>query len=353
MAVALVIIRGNQNEGVVPPPAPSVAGPGGVPRYYAAVVPEVRVGGFGLLVGDTRTGQTLANIRPPAHMSYASVTAAADDRTFVAFATSTGGSGMNGRWYMLHLAPGTAHVVSLTSTPIHPQSGVRASALSGSGTLLAVAENGALQRVLVFSVATGRPLRIWSTKAAPDLWTSSSTQQNYLTWIDGSRPLLTIGTTYTTDADFSCEAAQGWQPITVTRGVEAGQGVICGGGEKSDLPQAVSGTASPSAASSAGDATCTPRNQPSIGFLESTADGLGESYLGLTAGETECPATAQAGDGAYIGWSNADGSVLVGSLAWDGRARFGIFRGSRFTPLPALLVAVPEPAGAPAGMVAW
>jgi hypothetical protein len=122
-------------------------------------------------------------------MSYASVTAAADDRTFIAFATNPRGTGMNGRWYMLHLAPGTAHVVSLTSTPIHPQSGVRASALSGSGTLLAVAENGALQRVIVFSVATGRPLRMWSTKAAPDLWTWSSTQQNELTWIDGDRAI--------------------------------------------------------------------------------------------------------------------------------------------------------------------
>jgi hypothetical protein len=194
VAIALVLVRGNPNEGVVPQPAPTVAGPGGVPRYYVALDPVTvnHVGGFGLLVGDTLTGQTLAVINPPAHMSYASVTAAADDRTFLAFATNTGGSGMNGGWYVLHLAPGTAHVVSLTSTPIHPQSGVRASALSGSGTLLAVAENGppyALQRVIVFSVATGRPLRAWSTKAAPDLWSSSSAQQNLLTWIDGDRAI--------------------------------------------------------------------------------------------------------------------------------------------------------------------
>ncbi len=192
VALALVLARGNPNGGVVHPPAPTVAGPGGVPRYYVAVVPVVRVGGFGLLVGDTLTGQTLADINPPAHMSYASVTAAADDRTFLAFATNTGGSGMNGRWYILHLAPGTAHVVSLMSTPIHPQSGVRASALSGSGTLLAVAENGppyAHPRVIVFSVATGRPLRIWSTKAAPALWNWSSAQQDELTWIDGDRAI--------------------------------------------------------------------------------------------------------------------------------------------------------------------
>ena len=39
--------------------------------------------------------------------------------------------------------------------------------------------------------------------------------------------------------------------------------------------------------------------------------------------------------------------------AWDGQARFGIFRGSRFTSLPALPVSVPVPAGVFAGTVAW
>ena len=193
VAIALVLVRGNPNEGAVPQPAPTVAGPGGVPRYYVALDPGTvkRAGGWGLLVGDTLTGQTLAEINPPAHMSYASVTAAADDRTFLAFATNTGGSGRNGRWYMLHLAPGTEHVVSLTSTPIHPQSDVVASALSGSGTLLAVAEYGSQGqgRLIVLSVATGRPLRIWSTKAAPAMWLASSTQENLLTWIDGDRAI--------------------------------------------------------------------------------------------------------------------------------------------------------------------
>ena len=194
VAIALVLVRGNPNEGVVSQPAPGVAGPGGVPRYYVALDPVTvkHAGGWGLLVGDTLTGQTLADINPPAHMSYASVTAAADDRTFLAFATNAPGyrvTGMDGRWYMLHLAPGTAHVVSLTSTPIHPQSGVRASALSGSGTLLAVAEYGSLGRIIIFSVATGRPLRIWSTKAPPAMWSASSTQENLLTWIDGDRAI--------------------------------------------------------------------------------------------------------------------------------------------------------------------
>ncbi len=166
---------------MVPQITPSGAGPGGVPRYYVALDPVTGRGSAnGLLAGDLVTGQTLAVIPPPAHMSFESVTAAADDRTFFAFATVSGGSWSAGRWYELALAPGTAHPVSLTSTAIAPQSGVVASALSGSGKELAVAEVGPAkgqQRVVVFSVATGRALRAWSTRDAPAMWANGLTTQ--------------------------------------------------------------------------------------------------------------------------------------------------------------------------------
>jgi hypothetical protein len=200
VAVALVLVRGNPNEGAVPQPAPTGALPGGVPRYYVAVHPVRGSNGEvnHLLVGDALTGQTIDDIAPPAHVSYASVTAAADDRTFLAFATQSGatgsgGSQTTGRWYILRLAPGTENVVELSSTALLPESGVVASALSASGRYLAVAEDGppkGLQRVIVFSVATGRPLRVWSTNDAPDLWALGVTsQQNLLTWIDGDRAI--------------------------------------------------------------------------------------------------------------------------------------------------------------------
>ena len=82
------------------------------------------------------------------------------------------GQAPTGRWYRLVLAPGTAHVVSLTSAPIGPQSGVIASAVSSSGKELAVAEKGPAkgeQRVIVFSVASARALRSWSTTGAVTL----------------------------------------------------------------------------------------------------------------------------------------------------------------------------------------
>ena len=393
VAIALAVARNSPGGGAVPPPAgsaspasvPTYATAAGVPPYYVALMqPDTPY----LIVGDTLTGQVRARVRAPENVHLTGVygTARADS-TFVVTGVLVPGPDSNTVFYLLRIAPGGSEPVQWIPLRVPDRPSPAGVALSPDGTELAVAGPGRPATLRVYSVATGTLLRSWSTtasgeitaeKAPPGAWPftamalrwSADGKQLGFTWnasairvLDPSGPggdligssslLLAIGTTYTTDATWVCNAGQGWAPITVTRGAEAGQGVICGGGEKSDLPQAVSGTASPSAAGSAGDATCTPRNQPSIGFLESTEDGLGDSYLGLTAGETECPATAQAGDGAYIGWSNADGSVLVGSLAWDGRARFGIFRGSRFTPLPALLVAVPEPAGVPVGLVAW
>jgi hypothetical protein len=192
VAVSLVLVRGPQNGGVVSQPALTGSGPGGVPRYYVALDPAAGPGSStGLLMGDTVTGETLP-VLPPPHMSFESVTAAADDRTFFVFATETGGSRTTGLWFMLVLAPGTDHVVSYGSTAIAQQSGVVASALSASGKYLAVAEDGPAkgeQRVIVFSVATGRPLRAWSTTDLLATWTLPSSQGNPLTWIDGDRAI--------------------------------------------------------------------------------------------------------------------------------------------------------------------
>ena len=192
VAVTLVLVRGPQNGGVVPQPALTNSLPGGVPRYYVAVDPAAGPGSSdGLLMGDSVTGETLP-VTPPPHMSFESVTAAADDRTFFAFATETGGSPTTGLWFLLVLAPGTDHVISYGSTAIAQQSGVVASALSASGKYLAVAETGPTKgqrRIIVFSVATGRPLLTWSTKDAPAMWNTGASPQNLLTWIDGDRAI--------------------------------------------------------------------------------------------------------------------------------------------------------------------
>jgi hypothetical protein len=236
LAIALVVIKDIPNDSTVPAsPTTSTTGPGGVPRYYVALQPfagtaqnnNIR---YGIVVGDSLTGKTLATFTPPAHTTFQSVTAAADDRTFVVFAlTSANGSfdigprdgpTITGSWFEVHLAPGTAHPARLTPLPIKPQSWVYpatvhdffqvasgevfATALSESGQELAVADIPTVpgadasaiqswQEVKVFSVATGQLLHDWTTDdpsiAVPVDWTWPNQPVSPLTWIDGDRAL--------------------------------------------------------------------------------------------------------------------------------------------------------------------
>jgi hypothetical protein len=393
VAIALAVARNSPGGAAAPTPAssaspasaPTFTTAAGVPRYYVAWMQADRPY---LIVGDTLTGQVRATVKAPGNnVDFTAVYGTADsDSTFIVTGAFIHGPPLGTIWYLLRIAPGSHYPARLTPLGIPGEPDPAGVALSPDGTELAVALSGKPGTLRIYSVPTGTLLRSWSATVKHAITAGQAPLGSWqftamaLRWfadgrrlafawdasairvLDASAPdgdligsssqLAAIGKTYATDASFTCKAWQGWAPITVARGASAGQGVICGGGAQNEMPQAVSGTASPTAAS-AGSATCTPRNQPSIGFLGSTKDGLGESYLGLTTGETECPGAAQASDGAYIGWSNADGSVLIGSLAWDGHVRFGIFRGSRFTPLPALPVSVPVPAGVLVGTVAW
>jgi hypothetical protein len=203
VAVALVIIRGIPNGSVVPPGPTTASGPGDVPRYYVALDQQATKTGAAnaLLVGDALTGKAIATFTPPAGTSFQSVSAAADDRTFVVLDVRNPGNAPNvgpaDRWYEVKLAPGTAHPAAKTELPV--ESGftqVVATALSGSGQELAVAGvlAGTRERgVEVFSLATGRLLHDWSTSDAtaliPASWMLSASQFPLLTWIDGDRAI--------------------------------------------------------------------------------------------------------------------------------------------------------------------
>jgi hypothetical protein len=202
VAVALVIIRGTPNGSVVPPVPTAASGPGGVPRYYVALDQQATKTGAAnaLLVGDALTGKAIATFTPPAGTSFQSVSAAADDRTFVVLDVRNPNARNIGpayRWYEVKLAPGTAHPAAKTELPV--ESGftqVVATALSGSGQELAVAGvlAGTRERgVEVFSLATGRLLHDWSTSDAtaliPASWLLDASQLPLLTWIDGDRAI--------------------------------------------------------------------------------------------------------------------------------------------------------------------
>jgi hypothetical protein len=155
-------------------------------------------GGTDLLVGDTLTGAKLAVVAPPKGASFYGVTGAANDRTFVVDTYASGSVSdfaLPRTFYRLEIVPGAKSPVQLTRLPLPSMTGTFAMALSQSGTELAVARmssklNDDETWLQIYSVATGRLLRSWSTdnpyvfERGADVMSDS----NYgLTWVDGDR----------------------------------------------------------------------------------------------------------------------------------------------------------------------
>jgi hypothetical protein len=175
------------------PAAP--ADPEAVPRYYVAISGFEQLGKMppagqsgpatdprpdSLVVGETLTGKRIATIAPPAGSTFAGVTGAADDRTFVldSVAIKPGLLFANQRrsWYLLKVSPGTAPAATMAriSFPLPGAADVNGIALSPDGARLAVlyqvAAAGAGDAfpysgpftLAVYSVATGTVLRSWT-----------------------------------------------------------------------------------------------------------------------------------------------------------------------------------------------
>jgi hypothetical protein len=184
IALCLVLIRDIPNGRVTAParPAPAVDG---VPAYYAglAKASAAQTSPEQIVVGQTMTGRRLATVAPPAGTTFAGITGAADDRTFVVD-TQPGSLDAESEpwqprtWYLLRIDPGSAKAARLTPLPIPGTArgtNVAAIALSPDGTKLAVALqpdglNGpsALTYLRVYSVATGALLHWWFATAASD-----------------------------------------------------------------------------------------------------------------------------------------------------------------------------------------
>ena len=379
VAIALVTIKDVPNGRVAAPsPSTTSAGPAaksvsipGVPEYYVA---WMQASTPYLVVGNTATGTQVGEVVEPHGVYLEEIYgAAADDRTFIAMADRLRGPDEGTAvWYLLRIDPGGRTPARLTQVPIPVRQNPAGVAMSPDGTKLAVALAGSPATVRVYAIATGRVLRTWSATApgqvAVESWAASGgssqfTAARVLRWssdgrqlafawnssairvLDASAPdgnLITrssvaaaIGTTVNRDSSVTCNASQGWQLIA------GGQGVICGGSQQEVPPPG------------AGGGACRHSARTLIGFLEETTHGQGGVESNLTDFETECSAQTGDTDGAYIGWANADGSTVIGSLLWDGHARFGMFRDGRFTPLPALPVSVSVPTGILIGTYDW
>jgi hypothetical protein len=346
-----------------------------VPEYYVA---WMQANTPYLVVGDTFTGKEIATVKAPAGVYLNAVYGtAADDRTFIVTGNVVRGVYGGPEWYLLRIAPGSSVPARLTPLPVPVRQKPAGVALSPDGTKVAVALPGSPATVRVYSVPTGKLLRTWSTTAPGQLtaqklpagtwqftlmvlrWSADGSQLAFAwnatairvldaTAPDGdlvasSRQLAAIGTTYATEASFTCHATQGWQLITIAKGAEAGQGIVCGASLQSGQY---------TICTSPTDTKCKYTQRDSIGFLRATHNGQGGSFLGLDNG-SDCPSQAEPGTGAYLGWANADGSAVIGSQVCAGHSRFGIFYGSTFTPLPALPESMPASAGVMYGTVAW
>ena len=163
-----VAINGFESQGPLPPPGQS--------GQVKAPKPD------SLIVGETLTGQRLATIPPPAGSTFAGVTGAADDRTFVldAVQLTASPSGFLSptqprTWYLLRIRPGATPVQTMTTLdfPLPSGADVNGIALSPDGTKLAVLYqmpgntaggfpyNGPFT-LGIYSVATGAVLRSWT-----------------------------------------------------------------------------------------------------------------------------------------------------------------------------------------------
>jgi hypothetical protein len=184
IAHSLVLIRDIPNGRVAPPtrPVPAVDG---VPAYYAglAKTSDAETSPEQIVVGDTVTGKRLATVAPPTGTTFAGITGAADDRTFVVD-TQPGSLDPESEpwqprtWYLLRIDPGSAHPARLTPLPIPGAAAgtnVMGIALSPDGTELAVGlqpdglnDPSAPTYLQVYSVASGALLHAWFSTATGD-----------------------------------------------------------------------------------------------------------------------------------------------------------------------------------------
>jgi hypothetical protein len=307
---------------------------------------------------------------------------AADDKTFIVTGdrVRVRGIAVMAQWYLLRITPGSKTVARLTPLPIPVHEMPAGVALSPDGTKVAVALPATAPAVLqVYSVATGALLRNWSAptgqimavKAQPGSWQftanvlrwSADGRKLGFTWnateireLDATAPngnllatsstLTASGTVYTpAGTSVACNPTQGWDLV------DGGSGFICAGTWRTAGAVPGTGTAAGSGQASAGK--CPGSQLVTFGFELVTPYGQGGTGSRQLAPVAVCTAQVQPADGAYIAWANADGSVVIGSQAWDGHSRFGIFKGNAFTPLPQLPPSLPVPTGILDGTDAW
>jgi hypothetical protein len=207
---------------VTPAQPATVTIPAGVPEYFVELCfPSKQV-----IAANTRTGQVLSSFllsRLKEGPTYPEIYAASDDRTFL----MTGGAaaGTTGTaLYVIRLAPGTAHPVTLTRLPWTLPGTAFSMALSPDGTQVAVAQDEAAPgpAVRVYRLATGAVLHSWTASFMVDYITWSGDGRSLA--FDENGPVYAIRAIATPGSDLSTGA----RVLATITDNASGSGLICG-----------------------------------------------------------------------------------------------------------------------------
>ena len=409
LAITLVALRGNPNATVVPAAKPAPASDS-VPAYYAELVqkPGNADNPDQIQVRETLTGKLVATVDPATGATFAGITGAADDRTFVVDTQPGAIQSPNSNpskqsvrprtWYLLRLSPGSARPASLSRLRIPPtpaRTAVMGMALSPDGTKLAAAfqtpgwgisPTGSMT-LRVYSVGTGAVLRSWTAPYGKDrylfppaagfaddnrslAWTGDGTALAFgqLTLApglvnDGALPppqALTSETIrelpYTTPSGANLLSAR--VAFTFPGGTQhAPAGLNCGEAATTDLVLTAdgrllcAGTAmvrDPGSISAGNCAPGTPWYR--FGLLEYPTSGAARTvaqYTANCAGQSALlPLWTSPSGGTQLGLLSLQNSVAETSLA------FGFFRDGKFRPVPTPAALISE-GELPLSNIAW
>jgi hypothetical protein len=383
VAISLVVLKDLPNKAATPPTAPVSIPAGSVPRYFAELdavgQPPSTVG---VVIADTYTGKTVETVDPPAGLMFTSVSAAADDRTFVLFATTTG-THSTGVWYELRIAPGTAHPATLTRLPVRALPSVDAMAVSGSGRELAVVQSGSGTTqpdvLSIFSVATGQLLHSWTARYFSRVLpyfainiTGPLANWPVLTWVDDDQGIIFPGQPLPTNNDPPFTWTMRRLDVTATgSNLSADSKVVwteqtpASGRDKygCDLgnplavsPDGLTFVCASGTPEANGDrlmkwVTLTPGVNPPNRLLYQTQSDMGSGPSGYASGMS---------DSDVVLWTNQSGSTVIAlwyRLSFSGTGtgisamHFGVISDGRFFPLPETLI-TPQTLGSPTS-IAW
>ena len=373
LAVSLAAVRGTPG-GYKLVPAVSPAGAAvSFPDYYLTFSQPVsdETIPVGLELRSTLTGKTLSTLQPPRGLSFAGITGAADDRTFVADAHrdpygAFNSGGRSRTWYLVRVTGAGSHArltmtkLPVPATPVGTE--ILAIALSPDGTKLAVGTapwttdtTNAKQALTVYSVATGAVLRTWTTPPGVANWAIMSGGEGGadpntgVAWVgnyalafgaqtghgpvytirvldisspDGdllssSRPTTLVPTAFggsDRKTPFGCDPS--WRVNVLVTG--DGTSFVCGG-------YGTSGAQLP-------ESLCNPGTAWNTVAFAGFSLATGQRTF-LSGYRTTCQGLAVV---AYAVWVNATGSKVIGWMHFANSipGKFGVFSNGSFRPLP-------------------